>query len=188
MVLIGSRVCLRLAQSAPCREYANCMPQRGRTENEESVKPIIRMQHRNKNHDTTKDRECVTLVLALGAILFLGACAKKAAPPPPPPPPSPTAPTASLSANPKYRRSGSTHNPDLADHQRHRRQHRWHRPRGYQRLPAGDPDSTPPPTISSPKALAEHRMPPPASPSTPRPRRRRQPLPTPPKRNSSRKT
>lgn len=42
-----------------------------------------------------------TLVLILGTILFLGACAKKkVAPPPPPPPPAPTAPTASLSANP----------------------------------------------------------------------------------------
>ena len=40
------------------------------------------------------------LVFALGAIMFLGACAKKVAPPPPPPPPAPTAPTASLSANP----------------------------------------------------------------------------------------
>lgn len=41
-----------------------------------------------------------SLALALGAVLFFGACAKKVAPPPPPPPPSPTAPTASLSANP----------------------------------------------------------------------------------------
>jgi len=32
--------------------------------------------------------------------MFLGACAKKVAPPPPPPPPAPNAPTASLSANP----------------------------------------------------------------------------------------
>jgi peptidoglycan-associated lipoprotein len=40
------------------------------------------------------------LVAAFGALMFLGACAKKAAPPPPTPPPSPTAPTASLSANP----------------------------------------------------------------------------------------
>jgi peptidoglycan-associated lipoprotein len=32
--------------------------------------------------------------------VFLGACAKKVAPPPPPPPPAPNAPTASLSANP----------------------------------------------------------------------------------------
>ena len=41
-----------------------------------------------------------TLAVTLGTIIFLGACAKKVAPPPPPPPPSPTAPTASLSANP----------------------------------------------------------------------------------------
>jgi peptidoglycan-associated lipoprotein len=41
-----------------------------------------------------------TTVVTLGAIMFLGACAKKVAPPPPPPPPAPTAPTASLSANP----------------------------------------------------------------------------------------
>ena len=41
-----------------------------------------------------------TLVFALGAIMFLGACHKKVAPPPPPPPPAPSAPTASLSANP----------------------------------------------------------------------------------------
>jgi peptidoglycan-associated lipoprotein len=42
----------------------------------------------------------MTVVLALAAIMMLGACAKKAAPPPPPPPPPPPAPTASLSANP----------------------------------------------------------------------------------------
>ena len=41
-----------------------------------------------------------TLVVTVGTILFLGACAKKAAPPPPPPPPPATPPTASLSANP----------------------------------------------------------------------------------------
>ena len=42
-----------------------------------------------------------TLVFALAAIMFLGACAKKLPPPPPPPPPpAPTAPTASLSASP----------------------------------------------------------------------------------------
>jgi peptidoglycan-associated lipoprotein len=40
------------------------------------------------------------LVLALGAIMVLGACKKKTAPPPPPPPPPPAAPTASISANP----------------------------------------------------------------------------------------
>jgi peptidoglycan-associated lipoprotein len=42
----------------------------------------------------------ITLVVVLGAIMMLGACKKKVAPPPPPPPPSPTAPTASLTANP----------------------------------------------------------------------------------------
>jgi peptidoglycan-associated lipoprotein len=40
------------------------------------------------------------LAAAIGALMFLGACAKKVAPPPPTPPPSPTSPTASLSANP----------------------------------------------------------------------------------------
>ena len=39
-------------------------------------------------------------VLALGAVMMLGACKKKVAPPPPPPPPPPAAPTASLTANP----------------------------------------------------------------------------------------
>jgi len=43
----------------------------------------------------------LTLVFALGTIMFLGACGThKLPPPPPPPPPAPTAPTASLSANP----------------------------------------------------------------------------------------
>src|ERR1035438_2157352 len=49
---------------------------------------------------TASTMRCATVVFALGTLMFLGACAKKAAPPPPPPPPSPTAPTASLSANP----------------------------------------------------------------------------------------
>lgn len=43
----------------------------------------------------------IALVFALGAILFLGACHKKAAPAPPPPPPPPPSPTATLSANPE---------------------------------------------------------------------------------------
>jgi peptidoglycan-associated lipoprotein len=43
----------------------------------------------------------VALVFALGAILFLGACHKKTAPPPPPPPPPPPAPTATLTASPE---------------------------------------------------------------------------------------
>jgi peptidoglycan-associated lipoprotein len=41
-----------------------------------------------------------TLAVTLGTIMFLGACAKKVAPPPPPPPPAPASPTASLAANP----------------------------------------------------------------------------------------
>jgi peptidoglycan-associated lipoprotein len=45
-------------------------------------------------------KKWATLVLVLGAIMLLGACKKKVAPPPPPPPPAPPAPTASLSANP----------------------------------------------------------------------------------------
>ena len=43
----------------------------------------------------------IALVFALGAILFLGACHRKAAPPPPPPPPPPPAPTATLTASPE---------------------------------------------------------------------------------------
>jgi len=42
----------------------------------------------------------LALVVALGALMFLGACHKKQAPPPPPPPPPPPAPTASLTASP----------------------------------------------------------------------------------------
>jgi peptidoglycan-associated lipoprotein len=45
------------------------------------------------------------LVLAMSAVLMLGACKKKAAPPPPPAPPPPT-PTASLSANPNTVQQG----------------------------------------------------------------------------------
>lgn len=47
-------------------------------------------------------------VAALGTLMFLGACAKKAAPPPPAPPPSPTAPTASLSASPNTINKGDS--------------------------------------------------------------------------------
>jgi peptidoglycan-associated lipoprotein len=42
----------------------------------------------------------IALVFALSAILFLGACHKKTAPPPPPPPPPPSAPSATLTATP----------------------------------------------------------------------------------------
>jgi len=50
----------------------------------------------------------ITLTLALGAIMFLGACHKKQPPPPPPPPPPPAAPTASLSANPETIQKGQS--------------------------------------------------------------------------------
>lgn len=42
----------------------------------------------------------IAIVFMVGAVIMLGACKKKVAPPPPPPPPAPTAPTASLSASP----------------------------------------------------------------------------------------
>jgi peptidoglycan-associated lipoprotein len=48
------------------------------------------------------------LVIALGGLLALGACKKKAAPPPPPPPPAPPAPTASISVNPTTVQSGQS--------------------------------------------------------------------------------
>jgi peptidoglycan-associated lipoprotein len=47
-------------------------------------------------------------VLALGAIMMLGACKKKAAPPPPPPPPPPPAPTASISVSPDTIQAGQS--------------------------------------------------------------------------------
>jgi peptidoglycan-associated lipoprotein len=50
----------------------------------------------------------ITLIFALGAILFLGACHKKTPPPPPPPPPPPAAPTALLTANPNSIQQGQS--------------------------------------------------------------------------------
>ena len=50
----------------------------------------------------------ITLVFILGAIMMLGACKKKVAPPPPPPPPAPPAPTASLSASPNSVEKGQS--------------------------------------------------------------------------------
>src|SRR2546428_2286104 len=49
-----------------------------------------------------------TLVLALSAVMMLGACKKKAAPPPPPPPPPPPAPTASISVDPNTIQKGQS--------------------------------------------------------------------------------
>lgn len=49
-----------------------------------------------------------TLVIALSAVMMLGACKKKAAPPPPPPPPPPPAPTASISVDPNTIQKGQS--------------------------------------------------------------------------------
>jgi peptidoglycan-associated lipoprotein len=49
-----------------------------------------------------------TLTVTLGAIVMLGACKKKTAPPPPPPPPAPPAPTASISVNPASIQAGQS--------------------------------------------------------------------------------
>ena len=49
-----------------------------------------------------------SLILALSALLTLGACGKKAAPPPPPPPPAAPAPTASMSVNPNTIQAGQS--------------------------------------------------------------------------------
>ena len=48
------------------------------------------------------------LLCALGALLTLGACGKKAVPPPPPPPPPPPAPTASISVTPNTIQAGQS--------------------------------------------------------------------------------
>ena len=78
------------------------------------MRPIVKLQMARHNAGaqkqenqvkhtrmTTTMRRWATLAFVLGAIMFLGACHKKAAPPPPPPPPpAAPAPTASLSANP----------------------------------------------------------------------------------------
>jgi len=48
-------------------------------------------------------------IVALGALMMLGACHKKVTPPPPPPPPpAPAAPTASISVNPNSIQAGQS--------------------------------------------------------------------------------
>src|ERR1700691_2576184 len=47
-------------------------------------------------------------LIALAAVLMLGACKKKVAPPPPPPPPPPPAPTATLTASPDSIQKGQS--------------------------------------------------------------------------------
>jgi len=56
-------------------------------------------------HQTLK---VLATVIALAAILMLGACKKKAAPPPPPPPPPPASPTASISVSPDTIQKGQS--------------------------------------------------------------------------------
>ena len=48
------------------------------------------------------------LVVAMAAVLMLGACKKKAAPPPPPPPPAAASPTASISVDPNTIEKGQS--------------------------------------------------------------------------------
>src|SRR6202035_3705640 len=56
-----------------------------------------------KQHTLT----AVATVFTMSAILMLGACHKKAAPPPPPPPPPPS-PTASISVSPDTIQAGQS--------------------------------------------------------------------------------
>ena len=56
----------------------------------------------------TKSMKWFLLICALGALLTLGACGKKAVPPPPPPPPPPAAPTASISVDPNTIQAGGS--------------------------------------------------------------------------------
>ncbi len=61
-----------------------------------------------RNKVKQKSMKWVLLIVALGALMALGACAKKAAPPPPPPPPPAAAPTASISVNPNSIQAGQS--------------------------------------------------------------------------------
>ncbi len=56
-----------------------------------------------------QNRKWFLLVVALGAVMMLGACGKKKLPPPPPPPPpAPAAPTAAISASPNSIQAGQS--------------------------------------------------------------------------------
>jgi len=55
-----------------------------------------------------KSMKWFLLIVALGALLTLGACGKKATPPPPPPPPPPPEPTASISVSPNTIQAGQS--------------------------------------------------------------------------------
>ena len=67
----------------------------------------INVKKSNSAQHTVK---ALATLLALFAILMLGACKKKAAPPPPPPPPPPPAPTASISVSPDTVQKGQSAN------------------------------------------------------------------------------
>ena len=55
-----------------------------------------------------KSMKWFLLIVALTALLTLGACGKKATPPPPPPPPPPPAPTASIAVSPNTIQGGQS--------------------------------------------------------------------------------
>jgi peptidoglycan-associated lipoprotein len=63
------------------------------------------VKHRNTHRRNVK---WFALVVAMSAVLMLGACKKKAAPPPPPPPPPPPSPTASISVSPNTIEAGQS--------------------------------------------------------------------------------
>jgi peptidoglycan-associated lipoprotein len=61
-----------------------------------------------KNNGPQQTLRVLATMIALLAVLMLGACKKKAAPPPPPPPPPPPTPTASISVSPDTVQAGQT--------------------------------------------------------------------------------
>ncbi len=65
---------------------------------------------RNKVNNINMKQQMKTFatITALCAVLMLGACSKKAAPPPPPPPPPPPSPTASISVSPDTVQQGQS--------------------------------------------------------------------------------
>ena len=66
------------------------------------------MGNRKKINMKQHTLQSVATAFALGSILMIGACHKKAAPPPPPPPPPPPAPTASISVSPDTIQQGQS--------------------------------------------------------------------------------
>src|ERR1017187_2225738 len=62
----------------------------------------------NRTNGTQQTLKSVATVIALCAVLMLGACKKKVAPPPPPPPPASPSPTASISVSPDTIQKGQS--------------------------------------------------------------------------------